>query len=680
MIQNINKKIVISILVFISILTSVIVFYGIGKTKSTKSSAAVPISYYVDKGNIGGTCSDFNTGTLSSPVCSISIGIAKAKIGDIVNVRAGTYTGQVLIDKGITLTTYGNEVVILDGQSTTLNGVPISGTRDGHINVGSGVTGVTVSGFIIKNVPNYGISNLGSNNTFLKNKISNTGGPGIWQRNGTNNRYAQNELFHTVLQNATSYSDTTLVCKNNSTAWPSAINAWGTSANNTWEANNIHDNCGEGIVPSSGDKIIGNTFKDNWSVNIYLDEKTDVLVDRNFVYETETTYIPRGKDNYYKNIASGIHVADEVTCKLNNNTFTNNIVVNARYGFGYYNYSSCSGVINSEILNNTFVNSWDYGFRIQGTNAANSNSIIANNLVYSNRGVAFMLEKPADLKIYNNLFYFVGGVSTKQFIWGTTTTDFNTWKATSSQISGNLWVDPQFTGTIPTDPKLVKPDLFTLKSTSPALDKGTTLGGVTYPVTDYLSKSRPQNVIYDIGAYELVQSTTTTPPVTPPTTPPASQDITIYPTEDTYVISTSPSSNFGNSTLVRTASSPVTYSYFKFDLTPLNGKTIVSAKMRLYNIDAVTTTSTLSLYRVYTSKWLENTLTYNTRPTLLEKLTSSTGATINTWKEFNLTSTIKTYKDTSLFGVALVNNSTDRAGFSSKETTSYKPRLVVVAK
>lgn len=99
------------------IIISLFLFFG-NKTQAT------PTNYYVDGASIGGNCNNNNPGTLTQPWCTIqkaTSATSPVQAGDIINVRAGTYTGTVdfyksgTIEQPITLTAYENEVVNLNG-------------------------------------------------------------------------------------------------------------------------------------------------------------------------------------------------------------------------------------------------------------------------------------------------------------------------------------------------------------------------------------------------------------------------------------------------------------------------------------------------------------------------------------------------------------------------------------
>ncbi|MBP9817840.1 right-handed parallel beta-helix repeat-containing protein [Candidatus Shapirobacteria bacterium] len=440
--------------------------------------------------------SDSNTGTSNNlPLLKIQTAINKARAGDTVYVHGGTYkegvgfSGSGTNTARIVVLAVANENPIIDGSGVSVK-------NDGLVQFMDNANYITFSGFTVKNSPTQGIANRGSNNIISNNKILLSQNTAIWHRFGTNTVFRNNEVFFNIRMNATLASDAGVTCNTSASWWDAAMNSQNSSGV-LWEGNYVHDNCGEGIVAHTGDKVIGNKFKDNWSVNIYVDNGTGIIIDKNFMYETETAPIPISSGYGYKKIASGVTIADENSpCNTSDNTISNNIIVNTRYGFGFYQYNSCSGIKATKIVNNTFINSWDYGIRIVGSSAVNSGSVIANNIVYSTRGKAMILENPADFKVQNNLWYFAGGDSTGQFQWGATERDFTAWSGTSpSQILGNIWADPQFLNSLST----IVDSIAKVKTTSPAIDGGSQL----VVTNDYGGASRPQGLRVDIGAFEF---------------------------------------------------------------------------------------------------------------------------------------------------------------------------------
>ncbi len=116
------------------------------------------VDYYVDKDSIGGQCNDNNPGTINSPWCTLSKASLEVGAGDIVYIRAGTYTtadnGCVLLmrhsgtsESRITWTNYNDEEVILRGQAIGIKFnnqeyVTVDGLTIDNINIAESVMAV----------------------------------------------------------------------------------------------------------------------------------------------------------------------------------------------------------------------------------------------------------------------------------------------------------------------------------------------------------------------------------------------------------------------------------------------------------------------------------------------------------------------------------------------------------
>lgn len=115
-----------------------------------------------------------------------------------------------------------------------------------------------------------------------------------------------------------------------------------------------------------------------------------------------------------------------------------------------------------------------------------------NDIIYENAGYKYWATNPSNPVF--NLDY--------DLMYGTGTELTGSYYAVAHKIAS----DPLFVNAAGGN--------FTLQSGSPAKDAGTS--GVSAIVTkDLLSISRPQNSVYDIGAYEYVDAADTTPPASP---------------------------------------------------------------------------------------------------------------------------------------------------------------------
>ena len=153
------------------------------------------------------------------------------------------------------------------------------------------------------------------------------------------------------------------------------------------------------------------------------------------------------------------------------------------------------------------------------------NNVIVGDLQYTNSGGGIYLYYSTYSTVENNIFYdqayfpiAVNHTATGIFIdynltynSDNSTPSCATWGTYNPcQESHNLWA---------TNPKFISTTDYHLQSTSPAINAGITLSGVT---NDYDGNSRPQGAGYDIGAYEYVSGGTPTPtPTLTPTPTPA---------------------------------------------------------------------------------------------------------------------------------------------------------------
>ena len=97
--------------------------------------------------------------------------------------------------------------------------------------------------------------------------------------------------------------------------------------------------------------------------------------------------------------------------------------------------------------------------------------------------------------------------------------------------------------------------------------------------------------------------------------------VRLYPTEDSYVQSTTASTNYGSSAAMlfkpTYSGSPDRLAYLKFDLSQLAGRTVTSAVLsaRTAITDGPLTVARADLHAV-TSAWSESTVTYANKPTM----------------------------------------------------------------
>jgi hypothetical protein len=358
---------------------------------------------------------DTSAGTLSAPFRTISHAEAAVRPGDVVCVRAGTYHEEVMLTRSgakssrITVSGAPNETAIIDG-----TGVPI-GPTDALFGIDGGTNYVTVQDLTIRNSSGRGIVNGGSHNRVLNSRIAHTRNAGLlttnWSADATDNEYIGNDISDAVAGNDCHVpSDPCAVTG----GWESAVNTYeegpGAAGHNLYENNRIQDNDGEGMTLMDYDVVRGNTVSDNFGVEIYLDRKQHVVVERNLLYESETTYLPIGQNQSYRLLARGVGFADEFApARTSHNIIRNNMMINLRAGIHFWNAISGSGLIDNVIENNTIVNSWDYGISFDPSSFT-TGTVLRNNLVVPRLGSATRgVKGVAGIGLTANLFVSPGG-------------------------------------------------------------------------------------------------------------------------------------------------------------------------------------------------------------------------------------------------------------------------------
>lgn len=220
---------------------------------------------------------------------------------------------------------------------------------------------------------------------------------------------------------------------------------------------------------------------------------------------------------------------------------------------------------------------------------------------------------------------------------------------------------------------------------------GTPVSGMYYDNTGILGQPSAAwyNDVLPAGAYTInfvapISDCTSLSPT--PTSPPAvvaqkfnfeaqTGTMTLYPTADTFVDKSLSTTNYGTSSTIKLDSTVIEYGFMKFDLTPLAGKTIVSAKLKLYFTNA--TTGDITVKTIADTSWTETGLTYAKMPSLTSlNSTVSNGAPTNAVKEFDITPLVvpRIGKVTTF---VLSVNSNDGADFRSNNSSTNKPVLEI---
>ncbi len=152
------------------------------------------------------------------------------------------------------------------------------------------------------------------------------------------------------------------------------------------------------------------------------------------------------------------------------------------------------------------------------------------------------------------------------------------------------------------------------------------------------------------------------------------QILSFTPTDDAYIEQANPNSNFGSATTLLVDNSPVRQILLKFNIAGVGSAQVVSAKLRMYDVDASNKGG--DFYKTTTSTWSEGTVTWNNAPATTGSAIATLGSvSANTWYQVDLTSGVT---GDGVLSLRVTSTSSDGADYTSKEGTSwFKPQLIV---
>jgi len=197
-------------------------------------------------------------------------------------------------------------------------------------------------------------------------------------------------------------------------------------------------------------------------------------------------------DNGSNSSQHGIYVGDSDDCLVQGGEFYNHAGGGVQIGSG----TPQRNVIEKIITHN---NVW--GIIV----ADESGNIVRNNIAYSNTNNGINVISSSGESIYNNttygnnigIFYDTdtsGSLIKNNIAYGNTSAQMTIGGSGHTQTT-NLTTDPSFTNAASHD--------FTLQSGSAARDAGTDLSSTGFSA-DVIGTARPQNSVWDIGAYEYI--------------------------------------------------------------------------------------------------------------------------------------------------------------------------------
>jgi hypothetical protein len=457
--------------------------------------------------------SDRNPGTQAQPFGTIQHALNVAsQPGDTIDVRGGTYHEKITFPHSgsaaggyITLQAYPGEHPVLNG-----TGVPSSDVGYGNDMVQMiNVSYVKLNGFEIaydKGTSNVDasavhIEGAGSNIQILNNNIhdmSGVHGMGI---------SVYGSSLTTPIANVTIDGNTLTKCQ---PADSETLTLNGNVTNFQVTHNLVHDCNNIGIDMIGGEaSIFGlpgprpglpvarnglcayNTvynihanYGGGYAGGIYVDGGQNITVMDNVSYKNDLGVEVGAENAGY--VASGVVVENNL------------IYLNTQGGlvFGGYDQSvgrvqKCS-FLNNTLYKNDTLNTGDGQLWIQWA----SNNIVSDNIFYAGPNQVLIGSFDPGSNVGNlldhNLYFASSGAGNAVFNWnGNTYTGFTAYRQATGEDGHSLFADPQFVNAAGAD--------FHLKSTSPALDAGSTTAG-QFATTDFTGVTR--GTPPDIGAYE----------------------------------------------------------------------------------------------------------------------------------------------------------------------------------
>jgi len=325
---------------------------------------------------------------------TIQAAVDAANKGDVIQVLAGVYYENVVIDEEVTLIGANKDTTIIDGTQfgnvihVQASGVTITGftIRNGNngIRVMGTIGNVNVEGNIIKN-NRYGISLIGdevtstTDNIISGNTFQNNSNVSISITKGLSNTINQNDISGSAYGMKLFFTDTTTISDNLLTS-----NSYG-----------IY------IYYSTGADVINNTGIDN-SFGIYAVRSDNIFI----------------RDNKINGSTYGIQLYESYSSTI----LYNDVSDNPSFGI-YLTYSNTTSVTNNTMSRN------DWGFTLYNSS---SNTIEGNTISYNTFGIATAISSGNTI-YHNNLINNVDQITRDG-------ASANTW---SQNGEGNYWSDYQ---------------------------------------------------------------------------------------------------------------------------------------------------------------------------------------------------------------------------------------------
>jgi len=193
------------------------------------------------------------------------------------------------------------------------------------------------------------------------------------------------------------------------------------------------------------------------------------------------------------------------------------------------------------------------------------------------------------------------------------------------------------------------------------------------PTPFFTATSTP---FFTVTPTSIRTATPTTTPV-PSSTPGSGNQTAFLPSiADASVKSDNPTSNYGKTATMATDGSPVKINYLKFDLSSLEGKNILSAKLHI-KVATDPSSQSQTVKRVQDVSWDEYQITYENRPALGTQALATifSNSVTDTWLDVDITEVVRSSAG-QVISLAIDMEGTNGITFYTRETAN-QPQIVV---
>ncbi|ASW75534.1 hypothetical protein IQ37_16260 [Chryseobacterium piperi] len=469
-------------------------------------------NYYVDKtsGN------DANNGSVTTPWKTIQKAANSATPNSIVNIKAGTYYENVVINVSgtsgnyITFKNYSNNNVIIDGTGTAGKTL-LTVTNKSYLKFEN----LTIQNKTVNDAQGVLVQTTGNNSstdlTFKNITIRKINWTAIKDTPATANNNAQGLIVYGRNGGITNLTIDSCKVFDNILGYSEALAVNGNVDGFVVKNCLVHDNTNIGIdilghegiaSPSALDEarngvVINNECYNNiskyaTSAGIYVDGASNIIIERNKSYQN----------------GWGIEVGAERDGTVKQITVKNNLVYKneqAGLAIGGHDSTTTGQVINSVIRNNTFLqnNTANDGTgEIAMTKA--SNCVFENNIFYtSSENVLMTVDtiSPQANNTFNYNCWFTPNNNPNDITvsWrGTDYNSFSAYKSGTSQEANSLYANPKLVSISAAAPNVK------LNATSPCINKGKPTTSISPGELDFYGYNRISNTVIDMGASEYI--------------------------------------------------------------------------------------------------------------------------------------------------------------------------------